>query len=240
MRHRPVPGLGKEWTYALPSESSSDAILWWNRTTRAGGARQAWPRKGWEPTGTVSWTGIGPSQPSRLKALQYAAERFEARRRKETIAGPDVPLPGLPGWCLRQTLAQKDRRAWQVIAPGGAVAGTVCPGWSRPPLVRGNRRPRPGAPPGHRGHPLGARPGGGHGRRGVEDPRRRRLRRCRRARRDGPGPVRGPRPGRRRQEAEGGARRRGASVGSGPLTASRRSARRPVAAGASSFPGVRF
>ena len=130
MRHRPVPGLGKEWTYALPSESSSDAILWWNRTTRAGGARQAWPRKGWEPTGKVSWTGIGTPQPSRLKALQYAAERFEARRRKETIAGPDVPLPGLPGWCLRQTLAQKDRRAWQVIAPDGAVAGTVYPGWS--------------------------------------------------------------------------------------------------------------
>jgi hypothetical protein len=130
MRHRPVPGLGKEWTYALPSESSSDAILWWNKTTRAGGARHTWPRKGWEPTGKFSWIGTGPSQPSRLKALQYAAEMFEARRRKETIAGPDVPLPGLPGWCLRQTLAQKDRRTWQVIAPDGAVAGTVYPGWS--------------------------------------------------------------------------------------------------------------
>jgi hypothetical protein len=130
MRHRPVPGLGKEWTYALPSESSGDAILWWNKTTRAGGARQAWPRKGWEPTGKFSSVGTGPSQPSRLKALQYAAEIFEARRRKETIAGPDVPLPGLPGWCLRQTLAQKDRRTWQVVAPGGTVAGTVYPGWS--------------------------------------------------------------------------------------------------------------
>jgi hypothetical protein len=130
MRHRPVPGLGKEWTYALPSESSGDAILWWNKTTRAGGARQAWPRKGWEPTGKFSYMASGPSQPSRLKALQYAAGTFEARRRKETIAGPDAPLPGLPGWWLRQTLAQKDQRTWQVIAPDGAVAGTVYPGWS--------------------------------------------------------------------------------------------------------------
>jgi hypothetical protein len=129
LRHHPVPGLGAEWTFAEPSESSGDVILWWNKATRAGGARHAWPKKGWEPTGPRFWTGIGPAQSSRAKALRYAAEKFEHKRRKETPAGPDVPLPGLPGWALRQTLDEKDRRAWRVIAPDGAVAGSVFPAW---------------------------------------------------------------------------------------------------------------
>lgn len=130
MRHHAVPGLGPEWTFAEPSESSSDAILWRDKVTRAGGARQArWPKKGWEPTGRFHWIGIGPDQSSRAKALRYAAEQFERERRKETPAGPDVPLAGLPGWALRQTLDEKDRRAWRVIAPDGAVAGLVSPAW---------------------------------------------------------------------------------------------------------------
>jgi hypothetical protein len=130
LRHRQVPGLGPEWTFTEPSESSSDAILWRDKATRAGGAREArWPKKGWEPAGPRFWAGIGPSQSSRARALRYAAEKFEHQRRKETPAGPDVPLAGLPGWALRQTLEEKDRRAWRVIAPDGAVAGTVAPAW---------------------------------------------------------------------------------------------------------------
>ena len=130
MRHRPVAGLGKEWTFTEPSQSSSDVVLWRDRTTRAGGARRTWhPKAGWEAQGPGAWGRIGPVQPSRVKALAYAAEKFEHQRRSQTPAGPDVPLAGLPGWALRQTLEEKDRRVWRVIAPGGAVAGLVSPAW---------------------------------------------------------------------------------------------------------------
>ncbi len=72
----------------------------------------------------------GGPQPSRVKALRIAAADFERRRRKETPAGPDVPLPGADGWKLRQTLAEKDARTWQVIAPDDTAAGTVRPSWT--------------------------------------------------------------------------------------------------------------
>jgi hypothetical protein len=76
------------------------------------------------------WTGFGSPQASRAKALRYAAAWFERRRRTETLAGPDVPLTGAAGWRLRQTLADKDARTWQVIAPDGTAAGTVRPSYA--------------------------------------------------------------------------------------------------------------
>ncbi|MGH3183709.1 MAG: hypothetical protein ACRDOE_17665, partial [Streptosporangiaceae bacterium] len=128
--HRQVPELGPEWTYAETSGSSSDVILWYRKTNRAGGARGAWPKRGWEPVSPQGFSLRGGPQPSRVKALRIAAADFERRRRKETPAGPDVPLPGADGWKLRQTLAEKDARTWQVIAPDDTAAGTVRPSWT--------------------------------------------------------------------------------------------------------------
>jgi DNA invertase Pin-like site-specific DNA recombinase len=130
LRHRQVPELGPEWTYAETSGSGGDIILWYRKTTRAGGARSAWPKSGWEPVSPQGFSLPGGPQPSRVKALRIAAADFERRRRKETPAGPDVPLPGADGWKLRQTLAEKDARTWQVIAPDDAAAGTVRLSWA--------------------------------------------------------------------------------------------------------------
>ena len=130
LRHRQVPGLGPEWTYAETSGSSGDVILWYRKTSRAGGARSAWPKSGWEPVSPQGFSLRGGPQPSRVKALRTAAADFERRRREETPAGPDVPLPAADGWKLRQTLAEKDARTWQVIAPDGTATGTVRPSWA--------------------------------------------------------------------------------------------------------------
>ena len=111
-------------------ESSSDVILWYRKTTRADGARSAWPKNGWEPVSPQGFSLRGGPQPSRVKALRIAAADFKRQRRKETPAGPDIPLPGADGWKLRQTLAGKDAHTWQVIAPDDRAAGTVRPSWA--------------------------------------------------------------------------------------------------------------
>lgn len=127
LRHHPVAGLGPEWTFT--QDDGGHVVLWREKTTKAGGARQLAWKSGWEPQGPQLMRLRGGPQPSRVKALLVAAAEFERRRRAATAAGADVPLAAADGWALRQTLADKDARTWQVIAPDGTVAGTVSPSW---------------------------------------------------------------------------------------------------------------
>lgn len=126
LRHRRIEGLGSEWTYTV--DERDNAVVWFKRTTRAGSADRNWPGSGWISLGYARMK-IGKPHTSRIKALKYAAESFEYRRRKETPAGADVPLKGAPGWLLRQTLEDRDSRRWQVIAPDARRAGTAYPSW---------------------------------------------------------------------------------------------------------------
>jgi hypothetical protein len=125
LRHRPVAGLGPEWT--CTEDDRGTVILWREKTARAGSARRDFRKGGWEAMSPRLYRVLNASQPSRVKALRAAAADFEGRRRKATPAGPDVPLPGAGGWVLRQTLAERDERHWRVVAPDGTVAGTVHP-----------------------------------------------------------------------------------------------------------------
>lgn len=128
LRHHPVAGLGPEWTWT--GDDRGNVVLWRDKTVKAGGASRDYRRGGWEGTSPRLTRIRNAGQPSRVKALRAAAAEFEHHWRKVTPAGPDVPLPGAAGWVLRQTLADRDERRWQVIAPDDATAGTVGPSYT--------------------------------------------------------------------------------------------------------------
>lgn len=129
LRHRRIDGLGDEWSFTV--EDNGDAVLWYDRTTRAGGARleDPWGRKKWAATSPNRTRLPAGVRPSRIRALRLAAERFERQRRENTPAGRDIPLTAAPGWSLRQTLADRDHKNWQVINPDDETAGTVHPSY---------------------------------------------------------------------------------------------------------------
>lgn len=124
LKHRPLPDRGKDWTFTVDGDH---AAVWYKRGTKAGSAEKDWPQPGWIAKNGAA-VRIGPAQPSRVKALQYAADRYEHNRRQETPAGKDRPLPA-DGWAVRQTLADRDENRWQVIGPDGGRAGTVQPSY---------------------------------------------------------------------------------------------------------------
>jgi hypothetical protein len=85
-RHRPVPGLGPEWTITQPSGPGGNVILW-RDGVQVGTAGRDGLTRAWTATrvsgGTV--TGLGAPAghyPTRIKALKELAVDHEATRRR--------------------------------------------------------------------------------------------------------------------------------------------------------------
>jgi hypothetical protein len=124
-RARRDAGLEPGWTVDIP-DSGSEAFLYGPDGTLAGSAARAGlAGSRWEARTRNGGAVFGGPWPSRRKALAALAAEAERARRERTPAGKNAGIPGLPGWTLTRTLADKDAGRWRVTAPDGTVKGTI-------------------------------------------------------------------------------------------------------------------
>ena len=156
LRHHPVAGLGPEWTWGDDEYGGAYASLWWQKTTRAGGARQTFRRPGgWEPLAPSGWTLSGRAPPVAGQGPARRGGRLRVAPPQEHARGPGRPAPRSRGMAA----AADPRRQGRAGLAGHRARRRG--GRDRPPLLprgtvvgRQPRRPRRQLLPPDPGHPC--------------------------------------------------------------------------------------